>query len=164
MTEISDQLIEAIQASGVKASIVVAGGGIGALHALLVHPGASRFVLEAQIPYSPEAMFDYLGEEVESYCSERAAAAMAGRAFERALVCRLAGKGQYPILGIACTAALATTRTRKGRDRAFFCIKGRHDRADSSLELPAGSRAGQDLQVSSTLLDMIARFVEKTGV
>ena len=159
MMGMNDQLIEKIQASGYKAAIVISGGGISALHALLLHPGASRFVLEAQIPYSPEAMFDYLGEEMEQFCSEKAAATMAGRAFERALICRMAGREHFPIVGIACTAALATNRQRRGHDRAYLCLKARHSQKTRSLELSPGSRVGQDEEVGSVLLNMIAEFV-----
>ena len=120
-----DSLIETIQSSGFKAVIVVTGGGSGAVHALLSHPGASRFVLEAQIPYSPEALFDYLGEKLGQACSSEAASTLAQHAFERALIFSLSSKASFPILGIACTSALKTNRERRGDDRAFVCIKSR---------------------------------------
>jgi hypothetical protein len=158
MTGVTDQQIERIQASGCRAAIVVSGGGIGAVHALLLHPGASRFVLEVQIPYSPQAMFDYLGEEIGRYCSAEAAATMAERAYERAVVCRLADHETFPVAGIACTAALATNRERRGRDRAYLCIKSRHEEAVRALELTPAGRAEQDEQVSSALLQLIEEF------
>ena len=159
MNGISDHQIEAIQSSGYKAAIVVSGGGIGAVHALLVHPGASRFVLEAQVPYSPEAMFDYLGENVPQLCSAEAAVTMAERAFERALVFSLSSNAGFPILGISCTAALQTNRERKGKDRAFICLKSRKKKVVRELELPSGSRMEQEEEVSRALLNMIAEFV-----
>jgi nicotinamide mononucleotide (NMN) deamidase PncC len=153
-------LMEAIQGSGHKAALIITGGGSGALHALLSHPGASRFVLEAQIPYSPPAMQDYLGEKLDGFCSETAAQTMAQRAYERAMIFTLPdGLGQ-PILGIACTAALQTTRERKGEDRAFFCIKSRKREAVRKLELERGSRAEQEDAVSAALLDFIADYLE----
>jgi len=156
-----DNLIEAIQSSGYKAAIVVSGGGSGAVHALLSHPGASRFMLEAQIPYSPEAMFDYLGEKLDQFCSAEAAATMAERAFERALVFSLSSKAGFPILGIACTAALQTNRERKGSDHAFACIKSRKGEIVRELELPASSRIEQEEAVGKALLSMVAEFVGK---
>jgi hypothetical protein len=153
------RLVERIQGSEHKAALVAAGGGSGALHALLVHPGASRFILEVQIPYSPPAMQDYLGEKLEGFCSENAAKTMAERAYERAMIFTLPqGLGQ-PILGIACTAALQTTRERKGTDRAFFCIKSRKKEEVRALELDHGSRAEQENAVSAALLDFIAEFL-----
>jgi len=154
-----DSLIEGIQSSGHKAAMIVSGGGSGAVHALLTHPGASRFVLETQIPYSPPAMFDYLGEQLDAFCSEEAVVHMAERAYERALIFTLRDAGALPILGIACTAALQTTRERKGADRAFFCIKSRKQEVVRKLELDPGTRAEQEEVVSAALLDFIAEFL-----
>lgn len=159
MKDEHDSLIEEIQGFGHKAALVVSGGGSGAVHGLLSHPGASRFVLEAQVPYSPPAMFDYLGEKLDGYCSETAAQIMAERAYERALIFTLTDGAKPPILGIACTAALRTTRDRKGSDRAFFCIKSRQREAVRSLEVAPTSRAGQEAFVSMALLEFIAEFL-----
>lgn len=156
MISVSDNLIEAIHSSGYKASIVATGGGSGAVHALLSHPGASRFVFEAQIPYSPEAMFDYLGEKLDSFCSDKAAVTLASRAFERALVFSLSSKTGNPILGISCTAALQTNRERKGSDRAFVCIKSRKETVVRELVVPDGSRLEQEAAVSKALLECLA--------
>ena len=154
-----DSLIDGIQGSGHKAALIVSGGGSGAVHALLTHPGASRFILEAQIPYSPPAMFDYLGEKLDGFCSESAAQTMAERAYERALIFTLSGDSPQPILGIACTAALQTTRERKGSDRAFLCIKSRKRETVRMLEVEPGSRADQEEVVSTALLQFIADFL-----
>lgn len=154
-----NSLIEGMQSSGHKAALVITGGGSGAVHALLSHPGASRFVLEVQIPYSAPAMVDYLGEEPESYCSEAAAVALAERAYERALVFTLPRGDTSPILGIACTAALQTNRERKGSDRAFLCIKNQKKQQIHRLELAEGTRAEQEEVVSKALLDFVADFL-----
>jgi nicotinamide mononucleotide (NMN) deamidase PncC len=155
-----NSLIEGIQGSGHKAAFVVSGGGSGAVHALLSHPGASRFVLEAQIPYSSPAMFDYLGEKLDGFCSEVAVQTMAERAYERALIFTLPSGDESPILGIACTAALQTNRKRKGADRVFFCIKSRKREVIRTLELEPGSRDEQEEIVSAALLNFIAEFLE----
>ena len=159
MPAIADNLIEAIHSSGYRTAVVAAGGGSGAVHALLSHPGASRFVFEAQIPYSPEAMFDYLGERLDSFCSAKAATTLAGRAFERALVFSLSSKTGYPILGISCTAALQTNRERKGSDRAFACIKSRKETVVRELAVPVGSRLEQEAAVSKAFLEYLAEFL-----
>lgn len=155
-----NSLIENILGSGHKAALIISGGGSGAVHALLSHPGASRFVLESQIPYSPPAMFDYLGEKLDGFCSEVAAQTMAERAYERALIFTLTDGTKPPILGIACTAALQTTRERKGSDRAFFCIKSRKRETGCKLELEPVSRAEQEEIVSTAFLNFIADFLE----
>ena len=155
----TNNLIEGIQSSGFKAALVVSGGATGAVHALLSHPGASRFVFEAQVPYSPEAMFDYLGEKLEQACSVEAAAIMAERAFERALIFSLSSKVSFPVLGVACTAALQTNRERKGADRAFIGLKSRKKEVIRELVVLPGSRAEQDAQLSEAFLEMLSQFL-----
>ena len=80
------------------------------MHALMAHPGASRFVLEVQMPYTVAAMRDYLGEEPEASCSEAAAVLLSERAYERAMIFTLPVGDDSPIMGVACTAALQTIR------------------------------------------------------
>jgi len=156
-----DSLIETIQSSGFKAVIVVTGGASGAVHALLSHSGASRFVFEAQIPYSPEALFDYLGEKLGQACSPEAAATLAQRAFERALIFSLSSKVSFPVLGIACTSALQTNRERRGEDRAFVCIKSRKKEITRKVEIFPGSRAEQEAVLSEAFLSLVAGFLEE---
>lgn len=159
MEETWDQLIELIQSSGHKAALVVTGGGSGAVHALVSHPGASRFVLEVQIPYTVPAMRDYLGEEPQGSCSEETALLLAERAYERAMVFTLPVGDSSPILGIACTAALETIRERKGADRAYLAIRSRKRQEVRKLELETGTRQDQEETVSRALLAFIAEFL-----
>jgi len=151
-----DRVVEAIQASGCKAAMVVSGGGSGAVHALLSHPGASRFVLEVQIPYSPEALAAYLGGTPAQACSEATAKAMAAKALERAGA--LQG-GSHP-LGVACTAALQTNRVRRGSDRAFLCFQTSEQMFFQRVEIAPGSRLCQESDLSDALLRGLAGFVE----
>ncbi len=157
MKNIPDSLIEAIHASGFKAALVVTGGGSGAVHALLSRAGASRFVLEAQIPYSPEALTDYLGEAPAQSCSEESAQQLATRALSRAS--SLTPQSSRLVIGIACTAALHTTRVRKGSDRAFIGLRSAEKEACHTLNLSQGSRTEQERIVSETLLNLIAEFI-----
>ena len=157
MNHVPESLVEAIQASGFKAAFVVTGGGSGAIHALLSHPGASRFLIEAQIPYSPEALSVYLGEAPSQFCSEETARQLAARALEHAS--SLTPHPSPLNIGIACTAALQTTRERKGSDRAFICIQSSDKELLHKLELSPGNRAEQENVVSEMLLGLMAGFV-----
>lgn len=154
-----DQLIEAIQSSGHKATLVVTGGGSGAVHDLMSHPGASRFVLEVQIPYTTPAMRDYLGDEPQGSCSEETAVMLAERAYERALIFTLPAGDESPIIGIGCTAALQTIRERKGGDRAYLAAKTRKKQEVRKLDLVTGTRQEQEARVSKELLSFIAEFL-----
>lgn len=159
MEKKNGQLIESIQSSGHKAALVVTGGGSGAVHDLMSHPGASRFVLEIQIPYTQPAMRDYLGDQPQGACSEATAVMLAERAYERAMIFTLPVGDESPILGIACTAALQTLHERKGADRAYLAIKARRREEVRRLDLEAGTRHEQEERVSSALLSFIAEFL-----
>lgn len=141
------QLIERIQSSGWKSVWIITGGGIGALHRMLTHPGASRFILDAHIPYSAEALESYLGSAPEQACSAETAEALAAKA---------CGPG---ILVVACTAALATSRQRKGEDRAFICLMSQEKTVNERIDLSPGSRTQQDQELSERLVSMLAAFV-----
>jgi nicotinamide mononucleotide (NMN) deamidase PncC len=153
MTSLRDQWVEDIHASGYQACIIVAGGGVGAVHALLSRPGASRFVFDVRIPYGQKAMDDLLGDVPLSYCSEATAKKMAQTAFNHA------SRFTTQALGIACTAALQTNRERGDDDRACLCICSADRTVWQTVELSGGSREEQDALVSKELLSYIARFV-----
>jgi len=149
-----DRVVEALQSSGYKAAMVVCGGGSGAVHALLSRPGASRFVLEVQIPYSPEALAAYLGKIPAQSCSEATVKSMAEKALERAVELQ----GSCP-LGVACTAALQTNRVRRGGDRAFLCFQTLEKRFLQRVEIVPGSRSFQESGLSDVLLRGLAGFL-----
>ncbi len=163
--------IERILDSGYKAVLVTTGGGSSALNALLTTPGASRFVADAQIPYSPEALERFLGEKPEQSVSPAAARKLADVAFansppsegcptSRAVAVRRrkGGVGSRRI-GIACSAALQTNRERRGADRAFICIKTKQAEKLYALHFSKTSREEQEALLSDWLLVLIAQAV-----
>lgn len=145
------QIINSILNSGFRASLVFTGGGIGVLHKLLSTPGASRFVADARIPYSSEALESFLGESPEKAVSPETAEKMASVAFA-------AISGDEPI-AVACTAALQTDRQRRGDDRAFVCIKTGESKVLYSLFFSKASRAEQEEILSDWLVVLIAGAV-----
>jgi nicotinic acid mononucleotide adenylyltransferase/nicotinamide mononucleotide (NMN) deamidase PncC len=149
---LSTSRIERIFASGRRASFVITGGGSGALHALLSTPGASRFVADARIPYSPEALENFLGEKVEHSCSPEAALLMARTAFKF----QVSG---FKFLSVSCTAALQTDRKRRGDDRVFICIQTAEAEKLYALYFSEAPRAKQEALLSDWLLVLIAQAV-----
>ncbi|QBG47489.1 hypothetical protein EGM51_08830 [Verrucomicrobia bacterium S94] len=147
LSMIEDELIERIQASGYRSVWAVTGGGITAVHAMLIHPGASRFVLDVHIPYSPEALEVFIGEKPASACSGECARKMAARALEKGT------------LGIACTAALQTNRKRKGADRAYVCIQSAEKTVCRKIDLEPAARAEQDVVLSEHIIRLLAGFL-----
>jgi len=148
----SPNRIERILNSGFRAVLVTTGGGSGALNALLATPGASRFVIEAHIPYSPEALERFLGEAPEQSVSPATARKLAQTA-----VRNQESGARY--LGVACSAALATDRLRRGDDRAFICIKTAEAEKVYALYFSKTSRAEQEALLSDWLLVLIAQAV-----
>jgi nicotinamide mononucleotide (NMN) deamidase PncC len=136
--------------SGWRAVLVTTGGGSSALNALLTTPGASRFVVEAHVPYSPEALERFLGENPEHSVSP----ATAGKLAQTAV------RGQDSgVIGVSCSAALMTDRDRRGEDRAFICIKTADAEKLYALYFSKTSRAEQESLLSDWLLVLIAQAV-----
>lgn len=148
--------IERILDSGHRAVIVTTGGGSTALNALLTTPGASRFVADARIPYSPEALERFLGEKPDQSVSPETARKLAERAFKQ--ISNPESRISNPA-GIACSAALQTDRERRGDDRAFICIKTAEAEKLYALYLSKTSRKEQEAFLSQWLLFLISQAV-----
>ena len=98
--------------------LALTGGGTGAAALLLNVPGGSRTLLEVVVPYSEQALGDFLGRAPEQFCSPATGLALARRALERA---RHLSPGA-PVAGLGCTASLATDRPKKGEHRFHLAV------------------------------------------
>lgn len=140
-----------------KLCIVVTGAGSQAIAWLFAEAGASRTVLDAQVPYSYSALTEYTGRKADQHVSAEEAALMAETALERAR--RLAGPGEEPLAGVACTAAIATDRVRRGEDRCHVAIATSAGlRKTYSLVMVKGERdrAGEEALCSAMVLNAVA--------
>jgi nicotinic acid mononucleotide adenylyltransferase len=125
--------------------MAVTGGGTQAIPQLFARAGASRLMLEANVPYHAAALRSWVGGTVENACSETTALQMAVSAYERArrwLTSEEPTPGQLP-LGLGATAALATTRQRRGADRAFVALHKPDATLSLSIDLGV-SQFGED--------------------
>lgn len=150
------ELIRRIHDTPTLVSLAVTGGGIAAVSDLLAVPGASRTVVEATVPYAEAALADLLGRRPEQAVSPGTAVAMAEACRRRAL--RLMPEADSPIAGVACTAALATDRPKRGEHRAHVATCTGAGNAVWSLTLAKGvrDRGGEDRLVSDLVLAMVA--------
>ena len=112
MDDPTRHLIQAIHDSPPRAVFAAAGAGSRALADLLGVSGASRTLLEALIPYAADSFDEFLGLRPEQYVSEETGRRMAGRALARAR--HLRELEAWPLVGLACTAAIVTDRPKKG--------------------------------------------------
>jgi hypothetical protein len=141
-------LIEAIHQAPAKCVLAIAGGGTGAAALLLEVPGGSRTVLEIQVPYHEQALTEYLGRRPEQFCSTATSRDLAGRAYERA-------RWLTPletVVGLGCTASLATDRPKRGEHRFYLAIRTADRLATFSLVLSKGARSREE---EEDLLDRV---------
>src|SRR5579884_2879873 len=129
-------LVEALHQATTKYSLVVTGGGVQSVAALLTVPGGSRTILEINLPYDEQATTAFLGVAPENYCSAPAAQALATRAYERASWLA----PMTAVVGVACTASLATDRPKRGDHHAHVAWRTANDMVVHSLVLQKGAR------------------------
>jgi nicotinamide mononucleotide (NMN) deamidase PncC len=130
------------------------GGGAGLASWLLSVPGASRTLLEVVVPYSEQALCDYLAHSPASFCSAETARLMARRALEHA---RWLLPGQ-PVAGIACTASLRSDRPKRGEHRFHLAIQTIQAMRTYSLTLTkdARDRENEEMVLDLVLLNAMA--------
>jgi hypothetical protein len=150
--DISD-LISSLHAAGRQAALALTGGGSSAGAWLLSVPGGSRSVLEVVVPYSQQALDDYLGCPPASYCSADTARRMARRARERAA---WLAPGEE-VVGLGCTASLRSDRPKKGDHRAHVAAATAGAVLTRCLTLAKDQRdrPGEEDVVARLVLDLL---------
>lgn len=149
------ELIQAIHNSATRAVIVTTGAGSQALADLLAVGGASRTLVEGVIPYSMASLADFLGHTPEQAVAASTARLLAGRALTRGRWL----EGTSPVhVGLACTAAIASDRPKRGEHRAHVALWRPERLVEFSLHLEKGvrDRAGEEALVSHVLLNALA--------
>ena len=151
------ELVESLHASERMVSLAVAGAGTQAIGWILGVAGASRTVLDIQVPYASSAVTDYLGFEPVQFVSAETSRAMARAAYFRAVDLR---SGMSPVAGVACTATIATDREKRGEHRCHVAVHHAMGWSVTSLTLAKGrrDRSGEDDVVSRLILNGLAEF------
>ena len=155
------ELVQAVHSADGWVCLALAGAGTRALAWLFGEPGASRTMLDAQVPYASSAVDEYLGDTPDQYASAETALRMAKAALRRArnLALKSGRPDSAPLGGIACTAALVTDRVRRGQDRCHVAVATSAGvRKIYSLEMAKGrrNRAGEELLCSQLVLNAVA--------
>ena len=157
MDDSINEIITRIHGTPDQSVLAVAGAGNYALAWLLGVGGASRTVLETRVPYGYLAMTDFLGGYApEQTVSTDTARRMAKSAWRRGMFLR---EQDAPIIGLACTATIATDRTKRGDHRAIVATWDADGVATDSLILEKGlrDRAGEEDVVSRLVIAALAR-------
>lgn len=149
------KILSAIHASGRQAVIAVTGGGSLAISDLLTVPGASAFLLEARVPYSPQALIEWLGRAPEQSCSRETALAMSVVAHQRAVQL---SAGPEMAIGVGCTAALVSDRPKRGEHRAWIATQTANATWLVGLSLSKGlrDRAAEERFIANELLYLLS--------
>ena len=152
-------LVQRIHDAPTKACLVITGAGTSAISELFSVAGASRTVIDAQVPYSRAALDKYVAVEAEQHVSREEAEIMAAKAQARAVMLSETTMGDsVRLVGLSCTAAIATDRARRGENRAHI---GWHDGAGGVtrsvvFNKGARSRAGEEALCAAIILNSLA--------
>ncbi len=113
--------------------------GAGSLALWWLHrvAGSSRTVLEATDRYSARSLADLIGHMPTTFVAATTASAMARQAYQRALTLR---DNHTPVLGVACTASIATDRRKHGNHRGVVATCDDQRLTLYSLTLVKGHR------------------------
>lgn len=143
-------VVQRIHDSPELAVVALAGAGTQALAWILGVSGASRTLLEATVPYAGKSMIELVGREPSQFVSEETAREMARCCYERALELR---DGDEPVVGLACTATIATDRPKRGQHRCHVATWDEGGVECLTLVMAKGERdrAGEE-DVSSRLV------------
>lgn len=150
----------AIHASGWQAALAITGGGSRAIPMLLETPGASRTVIAAIVPYSAAALADLLGAAPPQACSPEVARALAMKTFHFARE-RAGEHDPHRLVGVGCTASLATDRPKHGDHRVHVAAQTADATAVWSLVLAKGrrDRAAEELVAAELVVRVVAAAV-----
>ncbi len=151
-------LIVAIHDTPTKVCLVITGAGTSAISALFAVSGASRTVIDAQVPYSRSALDDYVGAAAEQHVSKIEAALMATRAYQRAVELSDSDGPLNHLVGLSCTAAIATDRVRRGENRAHIAWHDGERTSTISIALNKGARDrdGEESVCKALVLNALA--------
>jgi hypothetical protein len=130
--------------------------GAGSLALFWLHSvgGSSRTVLEATDRYARASLSELLCGEPEKSVSRETALRMAERAYARAVTLAPGAR----CLGVSCTAAIATDRSRRGQDHCAVAVWEAQRQTSYALVLQKGARdrLGEEAVVSQLVLRAIA--------
>ncbi|CAM9633555.1 unnamed protein product, partial [Choristocarpus tenellus] len=167
-------VLQAIYSSPNAPQVCVSNTGSGgqALAWMLGVPGASTCLLEATVPYCMAASQERVGVIPDGgYCSQSVADALAWDAYRRAVSLCVSGSKEVgpralagrAIIGLGCTAAVASSRPKKGDHRCFVAAHTHTGVTQYSLKLAKGQRdrVNEDVIISRL---MIRALAEAAGI
>lgn len=157
------ELISSIHTDPHQLVLEFAGAGSLGLWWLHSVAGSSRTILEATDRYALAALSDLLGSTPPRAVAVETALHMAARAYQRAaLLARIERKPHQPavpLIGVACTATIATDYTKRGTHRGVVAIQHATGSIAYAITLTKGlrGRVAEEEIISRLLITAIAR-------
>ena len=150
------QLVAEIHATPQQAVMEFAGAGSLALFWLHSQGGSSRTILEAIDRYAALSTIDLLGTKPRRFVIAKTARTMADHAYQRGL--RLSA-GNAPVVGIGCTATIASDYAKRGKHGCRVCVmeRTRYTEYAITLEKGARDRAEEEALISKIVLQGLGR-------
>ncbi|MDO8622198.1 MAG: hypothetical protein Q7R80_03115, partial [bacterium] len=122
--EQAERSVAELHASPHRLVVYATGAGAGVQSLLWEQPGASATLLDAQFPYSRDALMDLLGAEPQQYCSQETAIRMAIAAHARCRELAIrSGKPDVPTTGLGLTASVATGTPKRGDHHVHIAVQ-----------------------------------------
>ncbi len=156
-----EAVVAGIKDSGTKVYACITGGGLGSLDLLTHNGGASKVLIGAEIPYSPETFDKFLGKKQEQYCSENAARRLAMESYLR-------GTSLFPntnsVIGLGVTCSLAKNEPeREGRKHHIhLAVQTKLATKVMSCEFPGLPRSIEEKMTSEIILRFIGnKFIKE---
>ncbi len=146
-------VIEYLADANSRLTLACAGAGSSAIASLASCPGASKVLVEGRLAYSRAAVEQASNSAVEAeFCSPAMSLDLAHLALRRAR--EYEPDAGLQLTAVAASGALATSRARRGRDRAYIAAVavGRTDVYSLELANWPGQRAAQELLTGAALL------------
>ena len=155
---IASDILSTLAKTPWKVAIVLTGGGTGVIGRCFARSGASTNFIEGLVPYSREAVIDYLGKRLSgSSASVEASEQLAQKAYERAQ--RLSPSdgcdSNSAYAGLALVAALPTTPPRRGSDRIHVSLITASAGKTWTIELPRGEHTRKSSEEVAEQLALI---------
>ena len=137
--------------------------GAGALFLTWLHSvvGSSQTVLEGSDRYARASLISTLNFTPEKFSSSEVATALAQKAFSRACeLAKLENLNDKPLLGLACTASIATSNQKQGRHSCYVAISDNLGIVSYELILEKGARdrAAEEELVGSLVLKALTEY------
>jgi nicotinic acid mononucleotide adenylyltransferase len=157
------KVVSVLKSSGFKLYIATAGGGDELVSNILKESGASSYFIGSECYYSRSLWEMNLGvvtaSKIKSYSSKTAAELLAFYSYYKAQeALALGGEITDKIIGVGVSAALATNRSRRGKDRVSLALVIKGQLLNIEAQFKSVTDRGNQYLLTSRLLEAVIAY------